>query len=217
MISFLRGALQFKKPPLLIVEVNGIGYECQAPMSTFYQLPEIGHEVFLFTHFAVREDAQVLYAFFQEQERALFRSLIRVSNVGPKLGLAILSGIEPDHFVRCIVDADVNALTHIPGVGKKTAERLIIEMRDRLHDWGFQPVEMHLLSSKEREDRLTQDAISALVALGFKPQEASRLISFVSAEYHSAEELIRLALQSTLKGGKNDNNGSSDKQHPVAE
>lgn len=212
MISFLRGALQFKKPPLLIIEINGLGYECQAPMSTFYQLPEVGHEVFLHTHFAVREDAQVLYAFFQEQERALFRSLIKVSNVGPKLALAILSGIDPDHFVRCILDHDINALTHIPGVGKKTAERLMIEMRDRLQDWGFQPVEMSLLSDKERGDRITQDALSALVALGFKPQEASRLISLISTEYHSAEELIRLALQSTVKGGRNDYHGSSDKR-----
>lgn len=212
MISFLRGSLQFKKPPLLVVEINGIGYECQAPMSTFYQLPEVGHEVFLHTHFAVREDAHVLYAFFQEQERALFRSLIKVSNVGPKLALAILSGIDPNHFVRCILDHDINALTHIPGVGKKTAERLMIEMRDRLHDWGFQPIEMDMLDSKEKGDRMSADAISALVALGFKPQEASRLISLVSAEYQSAEELIRLALQSTLKGGKNDHTGSSNKR-----
>lgn len=216
MISFLRGALQYKKPPLLIVELNGIGYECQAPMSTFYQLPEVGHEVFLYTHFAVREDAQVLYGFFHEQERALFRSLIKINNVGPKLALAILSGIEADQFVRCIHDQDINALTHIPGVGKKTAERLIIEMKDRLHDWGFQPVAIDMLSTKELQDRIIRDAISALVALGFKPQEASRLIMHVNGESHSAEELIRLALQSTLKGGKNDNNGSID-QRSIAE
>ncbi len=197
---------------MLVIEVHGIGYECQAPMSTFYQLPEVGQEVFLYTHFAVREDAQVLYGFYQEQERALFRSLIKVSGVGPKLALAILSGIDPNQFVRCILDHDVNALTHIPGVGKKTAERLMIEMRDRLQDWGFQPIEMDLLTSKEKGDRLTQDALSALVALGFKPQEGSRLISLVDAEYQTAEELIRFALQSTLKGGKNDNNGSSNKR-----
>lgn len=212
MISFLRGAIQFKKPPLLIVEVNSIGYECHAPMSTFYQLPEVGHEIFLHTHLVVREDAHTLYAFFSEQERALFRSLIKVSNVGPKLALSILSGIEPDHFVRCIHDQDIAALTHIPGVGKKTAERLIIEMRDRLHDWGFEPIEIGLLSNKELQDRMLQDAIGALVALGFKPQEASRVIGQVNTDYHSAEELIRLALQSTIKGGKHDNSGSSDKR-----
>lgn len=212
MISYLKGTITLKKPPLLIVEINNIGYECHAPMSTFYQLPETGHEVFLHTHFAVREDAHTLYAFCQEQERSLFRSLIKVSNVGPKLALAILSGIEPDHFVRCIHEQDVNALTHIPGVGKKTAERLIIEMRDRLHDWGFEPIELDMLTSRSLEDRMMQDAIGALIALGFKPQEASRLIGSVKTEYHSAEELIRLALQSTIKGGKNDHNGSTDKR-----
>lgn len=202
---------------MLVVAVNNIGYECQAPMSTFYHLPEVTHEVFLYTHFVVREDAQVLYAFFQEQERALFRALIKINNVGPKLALAILSGIDPDHFVKCILEQDINALVHIPGVGKKTAERLIIEMRDRLHDWGFQPIELDMLDAKERENKMAQDAISALVALGFKPQEASRLISLVSDEYHSSEELIRLALQNSLKGGRHDNNGSSDKQRSLAE
>lgn len=212
MIGFIKGVIHFKKPPLLIIELNGLGYECQAPMSTFYQLPEIAHEVFLFTHLAIREDAHTLYAFFTEQERALFRSLIKVSNVGPKLALAILSGIEANHFVRCIHDQDIAALTHIPGVGKKTAERLIIEMKDRLHDWGFHPIEIDMLSNAERADRMIQDAIGALVALGFKPQEASRVIAQVNIDYHSAEELIRLALQSTIKGGKHDHNGSTDKR-----
>ncbi len=197
MISFLKGILQFKKPPLLIVEVNGVGYECQAPLSTFFHLPEIGCAVFLHTHFAVREDAQVLYGFFHEQERSLFRALIKVSNVGPKLALAILSGIEPERFVCSIREQDIQTLTLIPGVGKKTAERLVIELRDRLDSIGFDPLELNLVSSHHQGDLMKQDAISALIALGFKPQEASRLISKVNTEYRSAEDLIRLALQST--------------------
>lgn len=212
MIGFIKGVIHTKKPPLIVIELNGLGYECHAPMSTFYQLPDIGHEVFMQTHLSIREDAHTLYAFFTEQERALFRSLIKVSNVGPKLALAILSGIEPDRFVHCIHDQDVGSLTHIPGVGKKTAERLIIEMRDRLHDWGFERLENDMLKPRGREEAMLQDAIGALVALGFKPQEASRLIGAVNTEYNSAEELIRLALQSTIKGGKHDNNGSSDKR-----
>lgn len=210
MIDFLKGILHSKKPPQLTIELNGVGYECQAPMSTFYHLPEVGNEIFLHTHFAVREDAHTLYGFYHEQERLLFRSLIKISNVGPKLALGILSGIEPDPFVRCIKENDVAALTHIPGVGKKTAERLIVEMRDRLNDWGFESVVTEQFTLKDRKDRLLQDALSALVALGYKPQEASRLTSQVTATYNSTEELIRLALKSTLKGGKNDNSGSLD-------
>jgi Holliday junction DNA helicase RuvA len=200
MISFLRGTLYYKKPPLLVIDVQGIGYECQAPLSTFYHLPDLGQMVFLYTHFAVREDAHVLYGFFQEQERTLFRSLIKVSTVGPKLALAILSGIDLDLFVRYILEQNIDGLVRIPGVGKKTAERLCVEMRDRLQDWGLQPVEWDELNTKERADCIVKDAISALVTLGFKPQEASRLISLVTTSCETSEDLIRLALQSTLKG-----------------
>jgi Holliday junction DNA helicase RuvA len=200
MISFLRGTLYYKKPPLLIIEVEGIGYECQAPLSTFHHLPDPGQMVFLYTHFAVREDAQVLYGFFQEQERTLFRSLIKVSTVGPKLALAILSGIDLDLFVRYILEQDVNGLVRIPGIGKKTAERLCVEMRDKLQDWGLQPVKRDELNPKDRADCIVKDAISALIILGFKPQEASRLISLVPTPCETSEDLIRLALQSTLQG-----------------
>lgn len=199
MISFLRGIIYSKKPPQLVIDVEGLGYECQAPMSTFYHLPEVGCEVFLFTHLVVREDAHVLYGFFAEQERTLFRSLIKVTNIGPKLALAILSGIEPNHFVRYVLDNDIHALTHIPGVGKKTAERLVIEMRDRLHDWALHPLEADI-ALPVTQNTMVQDAISALIALGYKPQEASRVISKVTSDYLNAEELIRLALQSTIKG-----------------
>lgn len=212
MISYLKGILALKKPPLLLIEVNKIGYECQAPMSTFYDLPDVGHEVFLHTHLAVREDAHTLYAFMKEQERVLFRALIKVSNVGPKLALAILSGIESEQFVRCIHDQDVTALTKVPGVGRKTAERLVIELRDRFDDWNLEPLKVELLSPQDKENKMLQEGIGALIALGFKPQEASRLISGVKTTFDSTETLIRLALQASIKGGKNDNNGSIDKR-----
>jgi Holliday junction DNA helicase RuvA len=212
MISFLRGILHFKKPPVVVIDVNGVGYECQAPMSTFYKLPDPGQTVFLHTQFIVREDAQLLYGFYEQEERALFCSLIKVNNVGPKLALAILSGIEPEQFVSCIQQQNVDALIHIPGVGKKTAERLIVEMRDQLAGWQCQPKQGIALTSKEKSANLTQDALSALLSLGYKPQEASKLISRVGDGYSSAEELIRLALQSSLKGDKYDNNGSTDQR-----
>jgi holliday junction DNA helicase RuvA len=202
-ISFLRGLLHYKKAPFLIVEVNGVGYGCQAPLSTFYKLPEIGEKIFLYTHFAVREDAHALYAFFQEQECKLFKSLIKVNNVGPKLALAILSNIEVDLFVQCILEQNIDSLIHIPGVGKKTAERLVIEMKDRLHDWGSRSQE-ESTSTKSTKDCMVSDAISVLQALGYKSQEATKLITNVTAEYLCSEELIRLALKSTLKVGKND-------------
>lgn len=201
MIGSIRGILSAKKPPILLVEVSGIGYEISSPLSTFYHLPDVGKEVYLYTHLSVREDAHVLYGFYNEHERALFRSLIKVSNVGPKLALGILSGIEPDAFVRCIMEHDVQGLVRLPGVGKKTAERLVIEMRDRLHDWVG---EHHApLTSPEStlllDNRIIQDAISALITLGYKPQEASRAVSQVKDTYTSREELIRLALQGTYK------------------
>lgn len=201
MISFIRGKIHSKKPPNIVVDINGIGYECLTSMATFYQLPDIDQEVFLWTHFVVREDAQLLYAFYQEQERYLFRSLIKVNNVGPKLALAILSGIDHHHLVQSIRQQNVAALTPIPGVGKKTAERLMIELRDRIKDWEEVPKDIETLPPKEREDCMIKDAISALIALGFKPAEASRLIAQVGDNFQSAEELIRVALQHTLKGG----------------
>lgn len=211
MISFLKGYLRYKKPPFIVVDVNGLGYECQAPLSTFCHLPDLGQQVFLYTHFVVREDAQVLYGFFREDERSLFRLLIKVSSVGPKLGLAILSGIEPEHFVRSIKGQDINTLTHIPGVGKKTAERLIIELRDKLANL-YADETLEVSTPALREDRLQDDALSALVALGFKSQEAARLVSKVENPCSSVEELIRLALQSSVpRGSKNDKLGSPDK------
>lgn len=199
MIGLIRGIILEKQPPQLLVDVHGIGYEIDAPMSTFYRLPEIGQEVTLLTHFVVREDAQHLYGFFSQEERLLFRTLLKVNGVGPKLGLTILSSISSDEFVQCVVHNDTASLVRLPGVGKKTAERLIIEMRDKLASWQqSSPVELNLLQpTAERGARnaIVQDAISALIALGYKPQEASRAVAKVDDGALNSEEIIRKALR----------------------
>jgi len=193
MIGSVRGRITAKTPPQLTVDVGGIGYELEAPMSTFFHLPAIGQEVSLLTHLVVREDAHVLYGFGSESERRLFRSLIKVSGVGPKIALALLSGISVEAFSRCVVNEDITALTKVPGIGRKTAERLIVEMRDRLKDSqtpasvGIAPVPVG--ASPESE------AFGALVALGYRPAEATRLLKAVGPGTHSTEELIRRALQ----------------------
>lgn len=199
MIGLLRGIILEKQPPQLLLDVNGVGYEIDAPMSTFYRLPEAGQEVTLFTHFVVREDAHHLYGFFVREERLLFRTLLKVNGVGPRLALTILSSIEPDEFVRCVVNNDAASLIRLPGVGKKTAERLIIEMRDKLTAWQQQsPIELNLLAvNKENNSRnqTVQDAVSALISLGYKPQEASRAVAKVDDGVLSSEEIIRRALR----------------------
>lgn len=196
MIGRLHGILLGKKPPRLLIDVAGVGYEVSAPMTTFYELPEIGNEITLHTHLAVREDAHVLYGFLREQDRQLFRILIKVSGVGPKLALAILSGMSVDEFAGLVQIGDSAALTKLPGVGKKTAERLIVEMRDRLKDWqGVTLAPEMSMSSTMSANNTVKDAVSALVSLGYKPQEASRMVSQVESEGLSSEEMIRLALR----------------------
>lgn len=198
MIGRLRGTLLEKQPPQLLLDVAGVGYEVSAPMTTFYELPEIGDEVILHTHLAVREDAHVLYGFLREQDRILFRSLIKVSGVGPKLALAILSGMSADEFVGRVHGGDSAALTKLPGVGKKTAERLVVEMKDRLKDWQGAvalPSAAADIATAPASDAV-KDAIGALVSLGYKPQEASRMVSKLECDGLSSEELIRLALKS---------------------
>lgn len=196
MIAQLRGFLLDKRPPQLWLDVSGVGYEIDAPMSTFYQLPDNGSEVTLFTHFVVREDAHHLFGFCTRAERSLFRTLLKVNGVGPRLGLTILSGMSPDEFVSCILNNHANNLTQLPGVGKKTAERLVIEMRDKLHEW--QPT---TLTSSEKNisthsrHQILQDAISALVALGYKSTEAHKSITHLDDGEASSEVLIRLALK----------------------
>ncbi|HET7396755.1 MAG TPA: Holliday junction branch migration protein RuvA [Gammaproteobacteria bacterium] len=194
MIGFLRGKLLRKQPPLLLLDVHGVGYEVEAPMSTFYDLPDVGSEIMLHTHLVVREDAHILFGFATEAERRLFRALIRVNGVGPRLALTILSGISADAFARCVRDNDSAALTRLPGIGKKTAERLVVEMRDRLDDAQGEIGIGNAGSPRE-------EALSALISLGYKPPEASRMLQGIKETDLSSEELIRRALQSAVRAG----------------
>ena len=193
MIGWLRGRLAAKHPPALVVDVNGVGYECEAPMSTFYTLPETGSEITLRTHLVVREDAHLLYAFGTEDERRLFRSLLKVSGVGPRIALGILSGISVEGFMLCIEAQDADALVRVPGVGRKTAERLLIEMRDRVKEFGA--ASASLPGADGRAASPQHEAYSALVALGYRPVEIARLLKSVADDTASTEELIRRALQ----------------------
>jgi len=197
MIGFLRGKLVAKTPPLLILDVQGVGYEVNAPMTTFYNLPALGEIVQLQTHLSIREDAHVLFGFSTEADRRMFRMLIKVNGVGPKLGLAILSGQSVDEFHRCIHDNDTAALIRLPGVGKKTAERLIVEMRDKLP--ALDSIEQNGGSQSgtvaPSYSNAKQEAISALCALGYKPADASKMVQNIAQEDKSCEDIIRLALQ----------------------
>ncbi|MCK5901969.1 MAG: Holliday junction branch migration protein RuvA [Cocleimonas sp.] len=198
MIGQLRGKLVYKQVPELMLDVNGVGYELLASMTTFTDLPEIGSETTLFTHFIVREDAQTLYAFGTKNERALFRTLLKVNGVGPKMALAIVSGMTAQEFSQFIHSNDVTALTRLPGVGKKTAERLIIEMRDRLPKIDADDTPPPSTPSAPSQQQIEEEAVTALLALGYKPLQASRMVSSISKENLSAEEMIRLALKASL-------------------
>ena len=200
MIGFLRGTLIHKSPPQLVLDVQGVGYEVEAPMTTFYDLPALGQEVKLHTHLVVREDAHILFGFASETERLLFRVLIKVNGVGPKLALTILSGQSVAEFYRCVDDNDVKSLVRLPGVGQKTAERLIIEMRGRLPELG------DISLSKGKSDSVVnthgsprQEAITALCALGYKPQDAAKMVQAIATEDKSCEDIIRMALRGAIK------------------
>jgi Holliday junction DNA helicase RuvA len=197
MIGRLRGAIVYKRPPQLLLDVGGVGYELEAPMSTFYDLPAVGETVTLVTHLAVREDAQVLYGFIRESDRALFRSLLKVTGVGARMALAILSGMDAQRFARCVEQQDVAALIRLPGIGRKTAERLIVEMRDRLDGLasGIPGVHSAAMTAPGGEDSALADAVSALVALGYKPADANRMARAVDDGAKTSEELIRAALR----------------------
>jgi len=200
MIGRLHGVLLEKQPPQLLLDVGGVGYEISAPMTTFYELPETGNEITLHTHLAVREDAHVLYGFLREQDRLLFRTLIKVSGVGPKLALAILSGMSADEFAGCVQNGDSTSLIRLPGVGKKTAERLVVELKDRLKDWQGVTLTTEVATNRAAPaSNALKDAISALVSLGYKPQEASRMVSQLESEGLASEELIRLALKAAAQ------------------
>lgn len=197
MIGRLRGVLVEKRAPWLVIELaNGMGYELEAPMSTFYRLPELNQPIVLHIHQVVREDAHLLYGFFEERERIFFRNLIKVNGVGPKLALTILSNFDPNAFVICVTQNDITGLTRVPGVGKKTAERLIIEMRDRLDETALSmPMMNNTLASS---NSAVQEAISALIALGYKPAEASRAVAQLETEGLSCEAIIRQTLQKVM-------------------
>ena len=201
MIGRLVGLLAEKQPPYLLLDVNGVGYELQAPMTTFYRLPNLGGKVTLHTHLSITENLHQLFGFIDQRDRSLFRTLIKVNGVGPKLAIAILSGMEADDIARCVRDDDVIALTKVPGIGKKTAERLVIELRDRLKNWDLP--ESDLLAHSEIQQIAAPsdnfaEAESALIALGYKPTEAAKMVSTVAKQQPQAsrEELIRLALRS---------------------
>lgn len=193
MIGRLRGILVRKEPPVLVVDVGGVGYECEAPMTTFYDLPPLGENVILYTHLLVREDALALYGFARESQRRLFRELLKVSGVGPRMALAVLSGLSDEEFARCVQQQDVARLAEVPGIGRKTAERLIMEMRDKL------PAISAVAGKTETGDGGAADpvreAVSALIALGYKPNEASQMVRRVKAEGLVTEEIIRQALK----------------------
>ena len=197
MIGLLRGRVLSRRPPYLLLDVNGVGYEIEAPMSTFYVLPGDDSPVTLHTHLAIRDDAHVLYGFASETDRALFRALLKVSGVGGKVALAILSGMSADEFSLTIQAGDVAALTRLPGIGKKTAERLIVEMRDRLDGLADGPATPPAARGGAVVAQASpfDDALSALLALGYKPAEAQRMLRAVEAEGLGTEDLIKAALQ----------------------
>lgn len=202
MIGRLTGIIISKQAPDLLLEVNGVGYELQAPLTTFLHLPQIGEKASLPTHLSVREDAQVLYGFSDEAQKALFRSLIKTNGVGPKLALGILSGMNVDEFVRCVSEQNVTALIKLPGVGKKTAERLIIEMQDRLKQ---EITQLDVQSSAGLDaksviskNQVLQEAEQALIALGYRPQEATKMVNKVDSSLDNTEEVIRLALKQSM-------------------
>ncbi|SMB38059.1 component of RuvABC resolvasome, regulatory subunit [Serratia proteamaculans] len=203
MIGRLRGNILEKQPPLVLLEANGVGYEVHMPMTCFYELPELGQEAIVFTQFVVREDAQLLYGFNDKQERALFRELIKVNGVGPKLALAILSGMSAQQFVSAVEREEITTLVKLPGVGKKTAERLVVEMKDRFKglngDLFNNNSEITLPTAAQAAEMDAEaEAASALVALGYKPQEASRMVSKIAKPGADCETLIRDALRAAL-------------------
>ncbi len=196
MIGRLKGILLAKHPPWIMVDVGGVGYELEAPMSTIYDLPEIGREVILSTHYAVKEDSVALYGFLTEGERSLFRGVQKVSGIGAKIALAVLSGVSADDFARFVQTGDIAALTRIPGIGKKTAERMIVELRDRVD--GMVGMPSAAAFGNLPKDPLSEASI-ALQSLGYKPNEVARLVKDAGAPGDSAEDIIRKALKAALR------------------
>ncbi|MBK1618787.1 Holliday junction branch migration protein RuvA [Lamprobacter modestohalophilus] len=200
MIGRLRGEVIAKHPPQVLIECAGVGYEVEAPMSTFYDLPAVGESVTLVTHLLIRDDAHVLYGFRSEHDRALFRALLRVTGVGAKMALAILSGMDAARFAQCVEQEDIAMLSRLPGIGKKTAQRLVMEMKDRIAELGQESATSQTLGAERAaamaapDDPLT-DAVSALVALGYKPADANRMARAADDGAKTSEEIIRTALR----------------------
>jgi len=205
MIGRLSGTLLEKQPPEILLDVNGVGYAVQMPMTCFYELPNIGEQAAIYTHFVVREDAQLLFGFNHKKERALFRELIKANGVGPKLGLAILSGMSAEQFIHCVNNEDATTLVKIPGVGKKTAERLVLEMKDRLKDFGndlLTPFSDNAVIAPQEDPTVANnpadDAVAALLALGYKLAQAQKAVKAVSQPDMNTEALIKEALKSMM-------------------
>jgi Holliday junction DNA helicase RuvA len=196
MIGRLKGILVSKQPPWLVIDVGGVGYELEAPMSTVFDLPETGREVTLFTHYAAKEDTVALYGFLREQERTLFRTLQKVSGIGAKISLAVLSGVPADEFARLVQTGDIAALTRIPGIGKKTAERIVVELRDRVD--GIALALPSASGAAVPKDPLAEASV-ALQQLGYKPAEVSRLVREAAESGDTAESIIRKALKAALR------------------
>jgi Holliday junction DNA helicase RuvA len=203
MIGYLRGTLTFKSPPNLVVEVNGVGYEVEAPMSTCFQLPEAGTDILLVTHLSVREDQHTLYGFASETERQMFRDLLKVNRVGAKLALGILSGISVAGFIRCIQEEDKASLSKLPGVGRKTAERLIMDMRDRIDEQAtiLSISAVRTSDGREGDAGSRRDAFNALTSLGYKPAEVRRMLDGVDPDLSSTEDILRAVLQTAVPAG----------------
>jgi Holliday junction DNA helicase RuvA len=204
MIGKLKGTIEEKVAPELLLDCHGVCYEVHMPLTSFYQLPEVGQQAEVFIHFVVREDAQLLYGFANKTERLLFRQLIKTNGVGPKMALTVLSGMSAEQFVRCVLNEDTSTLVKLPGVGKKTAERLIVELRDRLKDWGVEAMP----DSKQMANVIEEvfempasafdDAVSALVALGYSYVQATKAIKKVHRDGLNSEDLIKNALRAML-------------------
>lgn len=202
MIGRLLGTLVDKQAPDVLIDVNGVGYEVQLPLTSFYELPDVGAIATIYTHFVVREDAQLLYGFISKQERSLFRLLIKANGVGPKLALTILSGLTAEQFVQCVEHDDVTTLVKLPGVGKKTAERLLIEMRDRIKELNLSPTELgapvNVGASPLIKNNGLDDAIAALISLGYSAQQANKSVKAVYKDGDDSEDVIRNALKNML-------------------
>ncbi|WP_018984540.1 Holliday junction branch migration protein RuvA [Salinimonas chungwhensis] len=206
MIGQIRGTLIEKQPPEIVIDVAGVGYEIQMPMTSFYQLPAVGEEVTVHTHFVVREDAQLLFGFADKMERGMFRELIKANGVGPKLGLTILSGMSASQFLNSVQNEDVSALVAMPGIGKKTAERLVVELKDRLAKFGKShdvslptlPMENTAGETLVPLNDAREEAASALVSLGYKPAQASKMVTGVYQSNMDSETIIREALKAAL-------------------